>query len=87
MPDTIRRLRRIIAEHLGIPECDQPADLGAASLTGDLGADSLDILELSMAVEEAFEIEITDAEAERALGPDGDMPLAGLVELIERKCA
>ncbi len=55
------KVRAIIAEQLGITE-DQVRP--ESSFIEDLGADSLDIVELVMAMEEEFEIEIPDEEAE-----------------------
>lgn len=53
-------IREIIADQLGLSEDDiQPS----ASITADLGADVLDFLELIMAFEEEFEIEIDDEDA------------------------
>ncbi|MBI2346496.1 MAG: acyl carrier protein [Deltaproteobacteria bacterium] len=57
-----RKVHEIIAEQLGIADEDISA---AASFTEDLGADSLDLMELVMALEEEFEIEIADEDAER----------------------
>lgn len=56
------RLKEIIAEQLGISEDEIVPE---ASFIEDLGADSLDIVELIMALEEEFDIEITDEEAEK----------------------
>lgn len=56
------KVREIIAEQLGINEEDISSD---SSLTDDLGADSLDVVELVMALEEEFEIDISDDEAEK----------------------
>jgi acyl carrier protein len=56
------RVKKIVAEQLGVKE---EAVLLASSFTEDLGADSLDIVELVMALEEEFETEIPDEEAER----------------------
>lgn len=56
------KIRELVAEQLGIPEEDIQEE---SSFSGDLGADSLDILEVIMAMEEEFEIEIPDNEAER----------------------
>ena len=56
------KVKQIIVEQLGVDESQ--VDL-AASFVEDLGADSLDIVELVMAFEEAFEIEIPDDDAEK----------------------
>jgi acyl carrier protein len=58
------RLRKIIAEQLGV---DETAVVPSARFTDDLGADSLDLVELIMSLEEEFGIEIPDADAERIL--------------------
>jgi acyl carrier protein len=56
------RVRKIVAEQLGVNE----AEIGnEASFVEDLGADSLDTVELVMALEEEFETEIPDEEAEK----------------------
>jgi len=55
------KVKEIIAEQLGINEEDISPD---SSLSDDLGADSLDIVEVVMALEEEFEVEISDAEAD-----------------------
>ncbi|MFA9613931.1 MAG: acyl carrier protein [Deltaproteobacteria bacterium] len=56
------RIVEIIANQLGIEEEDVTA---AASVVDDLGADSLDVVELVMALEEEFDLEIPDEEAEK----------------------
>lgn len=56
------KVKRIIVEQLGVDESDVTLD---ASFVEDLGADSLDLVELVMAFEEAFEMEIPDEEAEK----------------------
>lgn len=56
------KLKEIIAEQLGISEDEITLD---SSFVEDLGADSLDIVELIMAVEEEFELEIPDSDAEK----------------------
>ena len=54
------RVRKIAVEHLGVEESKVTPQ---ASFTGDLGADSLDFVELSMAYEDAFGVEIVDDDA------------------------
>ena len=56
------RVRKILAEQLGVKEEEVKAE---ASFVDDLGADSLDTVELVMALEEEFETEIPDEEAEK----------------------
>ena len=56
------RVRKIVAEQLGVAEADVKND---SSFVEDLGADSLDNVELVMALEEEFECEIPDEEAEK----------------------
>jgi len=56
------RIRSIVAEHLG---CDMGEVTPEASILDDLGADSLDVVELVMAIEEAFDIEVPDEAVER----------------------
>jgi len=67
MADDIEgKLTGIIAEQLGV---DADKVTPNASFTEDLGADSLDAVELIMAIEEAFDIEIPDEEAEKMTTP------------------
>ena len=56
------RVKKIVVEQLGVKEDEVTND---ASFVDDLGADSLDTVELVMALEEEFEIEIQDEEAEK----------------------
>jgi acyl carrier protein len=58
------RVKKIIAEQLGVEEDEVTAE---ASFVEDLGADSLDTVELVMALEEEFGIEIPDEDAEKIL--------------------
>jgi acyl carrier protein len=57
-----QKVKQIIVEQLGV---DESAVDATASFVDDLGADSLDIVELVMAFEEAFEIDIPDEDAEK----------------------
>lgn len=56
------RVKKIVVEQLGVNDEDVTAE---ASFVDDLGADSLDTVELVMALEEEFECEIPDDEAEK----------------------
>ena len=62
MSDIEQRVRKIVAEQLGVNEDEVKNE---ASFVDDLGADSLDTVELVMALEEEFETEIPDEEAEK----------------------
>ncbi|MFZ2586895.1 MAG: acyl carrier protein [Alphaproteobacteria bacterium] len=62
MTDVAKRVKEIIAENLGV---DADKVVEGASFVDDLGADSLDTVELVMALEEEFNIEIPDAAAEK----------------------
>ena len=62
MSDVAKRVKEIVAEQLGVEES---LVVPEASFMDDLGADSLDIVELVMALEEKFEIEIPDDAAEK----------------------
>ena len=56
------RVKKIIAEQLGVNEAEIKSE---SSFVDDLGADSLDTVELVMALEEEFETEIPDEDAEK----------------------
>ena len=58
------KIKEIIVEQLGVAETAITPD---ASFIDDLGADSLDIVELIMALEEEFDLEIPDADAEKVV--------------------
>tara|TARA_Y100001001_G_C7861427_1_gene257869 strand:+ start:322 stop:555 length:234 start_codon:yes stop_codon:yes gene_type:complete len=62
MSDVAERVKGIVVEHLGVEE-DKVTE--SASFIDDLGADSLDTVELVMAFEEEFSIEIPDDAAEK----------------------
>ena len=64
MSDVADRVKKIVIEHLGV-EADKVEE--KASFIDDLGADSLDTVELVMAFEEEFGSEISDSEAEKIL--------------------
>ena len=64
MSDDIKIKIKIVADHLGI---DEEKVTEEASFIDDLGADSLDTVELVMAFEEEFGSEISDSEAEKIL--------------------
>jgi len=62
MSDIEARVKKIIAEQLGVPESDVTNE---KAFVADLGADSLDTVELVMEFEEEFDITIPDEEAEK----------------------
>lgn len=72
----IERINNVVIENLGV----EPGHITPESeIESDLGADSLDVIELTMAVEETFDIEIADDEAEKVKTMDD------LYGLIARK--
>ena len=60
--ETGEKVKALISEQLGVDEAEITP---SASFADDLGADSLDQVELVMALEEAFDLEISDADVER----------------------
>ena len=62
MENIEQRVKKIVAEQLGVNESEIKIE---SSFVNDLGADSLDTVELVMALEEEFECEIPDEEAEK----------------------
>lgn len=62
MSDIEQRVKKIVAEQLGVAESDIKNE---SSFVDDLGADSLDTVELVMALEDEFEMEIPDEQAEK----------------------
>jgi len=73
----VDQIRGLVSEQLGVDSKELNAE---ANILEDLGADSLDVVELVMAIEEAFDIEIPDEDAEsmRTLG-DVEKYVAGRV--------
>lgn len=78
MTTTAERFQKIVIEHIGVSAEQLTTD---ADFHDDLGCDSLDMIELTMAAEEEFGIEITDDEAA------GIETFGGALTLIERKLA
>jgi acyl carrier protein len=62
MENVEQRIKKIVAEQLGVNDADVKSE---SSFVDDLGADSLDTVELVMALEEEFECEIPDEQAEK----------------------
>jgi acyl carrier protein len=61
-PEMEARLKKIVAEQLGV---DEDKIVPSASFSDDLNADSLDLVEMIMSLEEEFGVEIPDEEAEK----------------------
>jgi acyl carrier protein len=77
MSDVAERVKKIVMDHLGI---DESKVVESASFLDDLGADSLDTVELVMAFEEEFGCEIPDEEAEKIL------TVKDAIDFIEANC-
>ncbi len=78
MSDIETRVKKIVAEHLDVEEAKITTD---SSFTDDLGADSLDQVELVMAFEEEFNVEIPDDVAEKIV------KVSDAIEHIEKQAA
>ena len=76
MSDVADRVKKIVLEHLGV---DESKVVDNASFIDDLGADSLDTVELVMAFEEEFGCEIPDDDAEKI------MTIKNAIDFIEAK--
>lgn len=76
MASVEEKVKQIIVEQLNVDEGEVTP---TASFVDDLGADSLDIVELVMALEEAFSIEVPDEDAEKLL------TVKDVIEYIEKK--
>ncbi|NEU29407.1 acyl carrier protein [bacterium LRH843] len=62
MADTLSRVTKIVVDRLGVEEAEVTE---TASFKDDLGADSLDVVELVMELEDEFDLEISDEDAEK----------------------
>lgn len=62
MADALERVTKIIVDRLGVDEADVTLE---ASFKEDLGADSLDVVELVMELEDEFDMEISDEDSEK----------------------
>lgn len=62
MSDTLTRVKSIIVDRLGV---DEGKVVPTATFKDDLGADSLDVVELIMELEDEFDMEISDEDAEK----------------------
>ncbi|WP_421993708.1 acyl carrier protein [Roseococcus sp.] len=78
MSETADKVKKIVVEHLGVDEAKVTTE---ASFIDDLGADSLDTVELVMAFEEAFGVEIPDDAAEKI------QTVKDAIEFIEKQQA
>lgn len=86
MADTAEILIRIVREHLGIDLAEQPTGIDTKINAAPVALDSLDIVELSMAIEDEFSIVISDDEIE-PFAPDAieGKTFGDLVTLIDGK--
>jgi acyl carrier protein len=78
MSDVANRVKKIVVEHLGVEEAKVAPE---ANFIDDLGADSLDTVELVMAFEEEFGVEIPDEAAEKI------QTVQNAIEYIEKNAA
>ncbi|MCM3610802.1 MULTISPECIES: acyl carrier protein [Caryophanaceae] len=78
MATVLERVTKVIVDRLGVEENEVKLE---ASFTGDLGADSLDVVELVMELEDEFDMEISDEDAE------GMSTVGDAVSYIEKKQA
>lgn len=78
MATVLERVTKVIVDRLGVEESEVKLE---ASFTGDLGADSLDVVELVMELEDEFDMEISDEDAE------GMSTVGDAVTYIEKKQA
>ena len=62
MSDAFERVKKIVVDRLGVDEAEVTLE---ASFKEDLGADSLDVVELVMEIEDEFDLEISDEDAEK----------------------
>ena len=76
--DVANKVKKMVVDHLGVEETKVTDE---ASFIDDLGADSLDTVELVMAFEEEFGSEISDSEAEKIL------TVGDAIKFIEKKAA
>ena len=76
--DISSKVKKMVADHLGVEELKVTDE---SNFIDDLGADSLDTVELVMAFEEEFGSEISDSEAEKIL------TVGDAIKFIERKAA
>lgn len=74
--ESFQTLKEIIVEQLGVEEEKVTQE---ASFTDDLGADSLDVVELVMAIEERFNVEVSDDQADKIVA------VSDLVEYIKNQ--
>jgi acyl carrier protein len=77
-PNVAEKIKQIVSEQLGVDEAEVTP---TASFVDDLGADSLDTVELVMAFEEAFDIEIPDEDAEKI------RTVEDAIKYVEKKAA
>jgi acyl carrier protein len=75
--NTFERVKKVLVEQLDVSEDEVTPQ---ASLVDDLGADSLDVVEIIMGLEEEFDIEIPDEDAEKNIST-----VQGIVDYVDEK--
>ena len=79
---TLDKLKQFLSEQLGVDETEITSD---SMLINDLSADSLDVVEIVMGLEEDYGIEISDDEVETHLEKHGDIWVKDVLTLVEKK--
>ena len=83
MKEVVENVKNVVSEQTNVPVEEIKED---SKLTKELGMDSLDYVECIMALEEKFNIEISDEEVEN-IGPAEEVTVKDIISLVENKLA